>query len=101
MININNKKVDIDHFPDGTLLLKDYLSEGYLSESFLSKHFISKGFSADNSIEKNSNEKDPEIVIKWNYENNEELLAVLTGLSADRDQGAPGGNESSDARADV
>lgn len=76
MIKINNKKVDIDHFPDGTLLLKDYLSEGYLSESFLSKHFISKGFSADNSIEKNLNEKDPEIVIKWNYENNEELLAV-------------------------
>lgn len=46
MIRLNNKKVDINYFPDGTLLLKEA--------------------AADTA----------EIEIKWNYENNEELLAV-------------------------
>lgn len=48
MIRLNNKKVDINYFPDGTLLLKEAVTGS----------------------------KDAEIEIKWNYENNEELLAV-------------------------
>lgn len=51
MIRINNKKVDINHFPDGTLLLKE-------------------------AIRDNGNDKNAEIEIKWNYENNEELIAL-------------------------
>lgn len=51
MIQINNKEVDIGHFPDGTLLLKENITDA-----------------AGNSAE--------EIEIKWNYENNEELPAV-------------------------
>lgn len=51
MIRINNKEVDIGHFPDGTLLLKENMTDA-----------------AGNSAE--------EIEIRWNYENNEELLAV-------------------------
>lgn len=50
MIKINNKKVDISHFPDGTLLLKEAME----------------------NIEKIKNA----VTIRWNYENNEELLAV-------------------------
>lgn len=53
MIRINNKKVDINHFPDGTFLIK---------ESLASRTDIAR--------------KSTEIEIKWNYENNEELLAV-------------------------
>lgn len=53
MIRINNKKVDINHFPDGTLLLKEALTN-------------------TTDIEY----RNTEIEIKWNYENNEELIAV-------------------------
>ena len=49
MIRINNKEVDIGHFPDGTLLLKENMTDADSAE---------------------------EIEIRWNYENNEELLAV-------------------------
>lgn len=55
MIRINNKKVEIDHFPDGTLLLKEAL--------------------ADTAHDTTDCDK-TEIIIKWNFENNEELLAV-------------------------
>lgn len=51
MLRIEGKEVKINHFPDGTLLLKEQLSE-------LGK------------------EKTEELVIKWNYENNEELLSL-------------------------
>lgn len=50
MITINNKKVDINHFPDGTLLLKEAAADA---------------FHPGNAV-----------TIRWNYENNEELLAV-------------------------
>ena len=53
MIRINNKKVDINHFPDGTHLLKEALTN-------------------TTDIEY----RNTEIEIKWNYENNEELIAV-------------------------
>lgn len=53
MIRINNKKVDINHFPDGTFLIR---------ESLASRTDIAR--------------KSTEIEIKWNYENNEELLAM-------------------------
>ena len=49
MLRIEGKEVKINHFPDGTLLLKEQLSE------------LGKG---------------EELVIKWNYENNEELLSL-------------------------
>lgn len=51
MIRLNGKKIDVKHFPDGTLLLKEKVSETCGS-------------------------RDNAAVIKWNYENNEELLAV-------------------------
>lgn len=47
MIRINGKEVQYNHFPDGTLLLKESVDKG-----------------------------NSEIIIKWNYENNEELLVV-------------------------
>lgn len=49
MIRINDKEVNIGHFPDGTLLIKEQTS--------------------------NLNKED-KVIIKWNYENNEELLAL-------------------------
>lgn len=49
MISIDCKKVDINYFPDKTLLLKEIV---------------------------NVKDKNADIVIKWNYENNEELLAI-------------------------
>lgn len=49
MIRLQNRLVDIKHFPDGALLLKEMVQ---------------------------NIPKDSEILIKWNYENNEELLAV-------------------------
>lgn len=49
MIRINNQKVDIHYFPDQTLLLKEAV---------------------------NIKDKNAEIIIKWNYENNEELLVI-------------------------
>ena len=49
MIKINDKEVVVNYFPDGTLLLKEVID---------------------------TDEKNAEIIIKWNYENNEELLAV-------------------------
>ncbi len=51
MIRIEGKEIKSSHFPDGTLLLKENLSD-------LGK------------------EKEDEIVICWNYENNEELLIL-------------------------
>lgn len=51
MIQIEGKEAAIHYFPDGTLNLKEKLSE----------------------LEKEKNE---ELVIKWNYENNEEALAL-------------------------
>lgn len=51
MICINNKKVDINYFPDGTLLLKEIISE-------------------------TTDDKNSEITVKWNYENNEEMLTI-------------------------
>ena len=50
MIRINNQKVDINHFPDGTLLLKEIFVTTTQSEQ------------TDTAIE-----------LTWNYENNEEL----------------------------
>lgn len=50
MIKINGKQIDLEHFPDGTLLIKSD---------------INKLVAADNKI-----------TIKWNYENNEELVAI-------------------------
>ncbi|MBO5146303.1 MAG: ribose-phosphate pyrophosphokinase [Lachnospiraceae bacterium] len=49
MIRLNNQKVNISHFPDGTLLLKEIVDAA---------------------------DKNAPLVIKWNFENNEELLAV-------------------------
>ncbi|MBQ3666200.1 MAG: ribose-phosphate pyrophosphokinase [Lachnospiraceae bacterium] len=49
MIRLNEKRIEVNHFPDGTLLLKE--NPG------------------------NQNKED-EMIIQWNYENNEELLAV-------------------------
>ncbi|MDE7323211.1 MAG: ribose-phosphate pyrophosphokinase [Lachnospiraceae bacterium] len=51
MIQINNKVVDISHFPDGTFLLKEKITD-------------------------TAGNRNEGIEIKWNYENNEELLAV-------------------------
>ena len=56
MIKINQKKVAVNYFPDGTLLLKEVID-----------------------IE----DKNAEIIIKWNYENNEELLAVYISRQQD------------------
>ncbi|MDE6915665.1 MAG: ribose-phosphate pyrophosphokinase [Lachnospiraceae bacterium] len=58
MIRINNRAVALDHFPDGTLLLKKVL--------------VNEGCDGNGSADSDKKE----IVIKWNYENNEELLAV-------------------------
>lgn len=58
MIRINNKNVGINYFPDGTLLLKEAVTDALSAE------------------QKTINDKNAEIEIKWNYENNEELLAV-------------------------
>jgi ribose-phosphate pyrophosphokinase len=49
MIRLNGKAIEINHFPDGTLLLK---------ESLEGRDF------------------DEDVTIKWNFENNEELLAL-------------------------
>lgn len=49
MIKINGKQIELGHFPDGTLLLKSNIKE----------------LACDDSI-----------TIKWNYENNEELVAL-------------------------
>lgn len=62
MIKINGKKVDINYFPDGTLLLKEALTD--VSEA------------GNNSAGGQSTEKKGAVTIRWNYENNEELLAV-------------------------
>ncbi|MDE5824616.1 MAG: ribose-phosphate pyrophosphokinase, partial [Lachnospiraceae bacterium] len=50
MIRLNNKKVGINYFPDGTLLLKEAITD--------------------------TDDKNAVIEIKWNYENNEELLVI-------------------------
>lgn len=57
MIRINNKKVNINYFPDGTLLLKEAITDA-LDE------------------DQKKDDKNITIEIKWNYENNEELLAL-------------------------
>ena len=62
MIKINGKKVDINYFPDGTLLLKEALTDA--SEA------------GNDSAGGQSTEKKGAVTIRWNYENNEELLAV-------------------------
>lgn len=49
MIRLQGKEVNVGHFPDGTLLLKEVIEES---------------------------DKNSQIVITWNFENNEELLAV-------------------------
>lgn len=51
MIQIQGKEIKADHFPDGTLLLKEKISEFITTE-------------------------EQEVVIKWNYESNEELLSL-------------------------
>lgn len=51
MLQIEGKEVKVNHFPDGTLLLKENLEE-------LGK------------------KKGEEVVIRWNYENNEEVLSL-------------------------
>lgn len=50
MIKINGKQIELGHFPDGTLLIKSDIKE------------LTKG-------------KD-DVTVKWNYENNEELVAL-------------------------
>lgn len=50
MIWVNHKLVTVKHFPDGTLLLKENIKE------------LVKGEEA--------------VVLRWNYENNEELIAL-------------------------
>lgn len=57
MIRINNKKVNINYFPDGTLLLKEAITDA-LDEDH------------------KNDDKNTAIEIKWNFENNEELLAI-------------------------
>lgn len=51
MIRLNGKRVDMDHFPDGTLLLKEKVTDNVPD----GRHCA---------------------VITWNFESNEELLAV-------------------------
>lgn len=58
MITLNNKKVDISHFPDGTLLLREAVKDVLSAEH------------------KNIDDKNAAVELKWNFENNEELLAV-------------------------
>lgn len=49
MIRLQNKEVDIKHFPDGTMLIKEAIK---------------------------NRAKADEIIIKWNYESDEELIAL-------------------------
>lgn len=51
MIKLNGKKVDIGHFPDGTLLIKEAIEKDYKTE-------------------RSAN-------ILWKFENNEELVALI------------------------
>lgn len=58
MIRINDKEVSINHFPDKTLLLKEAITDVFSAEY------------------RTTNDKNAPIEIKWNYENNEELLVL-------------------------
>lgn len=51
MIKLNDKKIEIGKFPDGTLLMKEY---------------VSKDFSGNR-----------EAILTWTFENNEELVALI------------------------
>lgn len=51
MIWLNDKIVEINHFPDGALLLKE-------------------------NVKDVCSDKDRKMIIRWNYENNEELLVI-------------------------
>ena len=57
MIRYNGKPVELNHFPDGTLLMKEKVT-------------------------------DEEIVIRWNFENNEEMVALYFLAKHFRAQGA-------------
>ena len=59
MITINGKVVNIDYFPDGTLCLKENPTDNLM---FLSSVLNGGKYKA---------------VIKWNYENNEELVVLI------------------------
>ena len=56
MIQYNGKKVELNHFPDGTLLMKETVTE-------------------------------KEIVLRWNFENNEEMVALYFLVKHFRAQG--------------
>lgn len=56
MIRYNGKTVDLNHFPDGTLLMKETVTE-------------------------------KEIVLRWNFENNEEMVALYFLVKHFRAQG--------------
>lgn len=58
MIRINDKEVSINYFPDKTLLLKEAITDVFSAEC------------------RTANDKNAPIEIKWNYEDNEELLAL-------------------------
>ena len=58
MIKINNRVVDINYFPDGTLMLK----ENPIDLTTVASSFFSKGMKAK---------------ITWNYRNNEELVVLI------------------------
>ena len=51
MLELNGKKIEIGHFPDSTLLIKESVARDY--------------------------ETDRSASIKWNFENNEELVALI------------------------
>lgn len=51
MIRLNDKKIEIGKFPDGTILMKEYVSKEF--------------------------DEDRKAVIKWTFENNEELVALI------------------------
>ena len=60
MIQYNGKTVTLNHFPDGTLLLKEMITEK------------------------------EEAVIRWNYENNEEMVALYFLYIMLKEKGSPG-----------
>ena len=51
MIELNGKKIEIGNFPDGTLLIKENVEKSY--------------------------DTDRSAAIKWHFENNEELVALI------------------------
>ncbi len=73
MIRINNKKVDINHFPDGTLLLKENIRE-IIQENI--KEITDEIMTGAASAPQQDTTAENAVTIRWNYENNEELLAL-------------------------